>query len=460
MTKQKALILTFLLTFFSSLLWAQTPYNKETLQKRSQKLKQEIADLNNQLAKSKNESKTSILYISNLKKKISARTQLVNTTQREARFIDDEIYLRQLDINQLKRELAELRRNYAGVLVSAYKNKSLQNKILFILSADDVAQAYRRIKYLQKYSDFQNRKTKEIKDKQAKIENTIKLREAAKREKISNLEQQKTQLTQLDSERKEKQIVVDKYIKEQGDLASKIKQRQIASRELDRQISKIIAEEIRLAREKAAKEKAERERAERERIQKEKADAEALAKNTKATRKERKAATSNVASSPTKSGSATKAKELPKSFESRAETSSMSKKFEANKKSLPWPLDRGSIITRFGPSPHPILEHITVDCPGVEIATSSGSLAKAVFDGEVTAVMSIPGGNKAVIINHGDYFTVYTNLETVIISKGDKIREHQALGKIYTDDTGNTVLGFQVWKGNVKQNPANWIAGM
>ena len=505
---------TLLFVFTSVLLYGQQPNNKEALQKQSAKLRQEIADLNKALAESKSESKTSIVYIANLNKKLTARAELVTNTRKESRILDDEIYLNQLEINKLRRELKELREGYADVLIRSYKNKSIQNKVLFILSSDNISQAFRRMKYLQKYSEYQDRKVAEINAKQQEILNTIELREKAKKDKLIVLAQQQNQMDHLNVEKKEKEVIVAKYMKEQGDIVAKIKQKQSQRQALDKQVQAIIAEEIRIVKAKEAEERRQAELAELARkktleeerarkakeaelaakklaeekaiaarkaaeeaieakriADKEESDRVAAKKAEEAKKVAEQAAAERAAAdklAAQKTAAAekaeVKAEEKRKSMgvtspSSPSASEALSKSFEANRNSLPWPV-AGTIVSEFGKTPHPVVPGIVVDHQGVEIAASSGSLAKAVFSGTVSRIIVIPGGGKAVLISHGGYFTLYSNLSTVIVSVGDKVNTGQSLGKIYTDDTNTTLLGFQVWKGTVPQNPANWISGM
>lgn len=506
-------IYTFFFLLLTIFIYSQLPYKKEDLQKQSAQLKQEIAELNKALISSKNESKTSITYIANLNKKISVRAKLINTTRKEARVLDEEIYLNQLAVNKLRRELKKLREDYADVLIRSYKNKSVQNKILFILSSENISQAFRRIKYLQKYSEFQDEKVAEINEKQQQILHTIELREAAKKEKLEVLAQQQAQIKQLNTEKKEKEILVERYMKEQGDLAEKIKQKQSQRKALERQVQAIIAEELRVVKAKEAEERRKAEEAERlrkktieeERAKKameahmaaekmaaqkaaaaKKAAEQALAAklaaekeaNDKAAAKRaddarkaaEKAAAEKSAAEKLASQKAQDAKiaeekavakkkslDIPNINTSASET--LSRNFEANKNSLPWPV-AGTVVSGFGRTPHPVVPNIYVEHQGVEIAAAPGSLAKSVFNGSVSRILIVPGGGKAVLISHGNYFTLYSNLSTVIVSVGDKVKTGQALGKIYTDDTNTTLLGFQVWKGTVPQNPSNWLSGM
>ena len=147
-------------------------------------------------------------------------------------------------------------------------------------------------------------------------------------------------------------------------------------------------------------------------------------------------------------------------FNSTPEVSGLSGDFLANRGRLPWPVAKGKVVSHYGANSHPILSNITTQNSGVDISTGKGSSARAVFDGIVQSVIAIPGGNKAVLVRHGSYFTVYTNLSSVNVSKDDRIARGQLLGLIDTAPTGETVMNFQVWNGATKQNPALWIAGM
>src|SRR5690606_12287491 len=176
----------------------------EKLQQQNSSLKREISGLNKDLQKNQSESKTSLLYVQNLNKKITAQTQLMNGLAKEKRFIEDEIYLTQLEINKLSRELVELRKEYKEILVKAYKNKSVENKLLFVLSSESLTQAYRRIKYLEKYSEYQLGKADEILAKTKAIEKEKAAREASKKEKEELLAQQSVMIDELEDEKAEK----------------------------------------------------------------------------------------------------------------------------------------------------------------------------------------------------------------------------------------------------------------
>lgn len=533
---RKHLILTILFALFSSWAYSQITeeelrVQKEKLQQQNASLKKEISGLNKDLQRNQSESKTSLLYVQNLDKKISAQTKLVSGLTKEKRFIEDEIYLTQLEINKLSRELVELRKEYKEILIKAYKNKSIENKLLFVLSSKNLTQAYRRVKYLQKYSEYQLGKANEILAKTKQIEKEKAAREASKKEKETVLAQQSIIIDELEREKGEKQKVIAEYKKNAGTIAEQIANKQREQKQIDAEINRIIEEEIRLARIRAEKDKKDWETATkdntiaayqtylntwpngdyatsaRRNIQQLEADNRAwqtargshtkiayqtylnnfpkgqfastakieIQKFEDAEEKQRLAQEqaerdAELANKPIEEV-VVKPVEKPKPVENpkpdpssqpvytdRSGSSTLSADFSNNRGKLPWPVSRGSIVGHFGPGKHPTLG-IEVYNDGIDIATNKGANALAVFDGEVTQVISIPGGNRTVLLRHGTYFTVYNNLSFVSVKKGDQVKRGQEIGRIFTDEIQGTILNFQIRSGSVKQNPEMWLSG-
>lgn len=531
---RKQLFFTFLFTLIfagiasSQITEQELKEQKEKLQKQNSSLKKDISQLNKDLQRNQSESKTSLLYVQNLSSKIAAQTKLVSGLSKEKRFIEDEIYLTQLEINKLSRELVELRKEYKDILVKAYKNKSVENKLLFVLSSESLTQAFRRIKYLEKYSEYQLGKAEEILAKTKDIEREKAEREKSKKEKEAVLAQQSVVVDELENEKIAKQKVIEDFKKNAGLISSQIAAKEKEQRQIDAEIKNIIEEEIRLAKIRAEKDKKAWDTAaktntiaafqaylnewpngdysnsarknisqleadnkgwqtargshtkaayqtylknfpqgqfastarteiskfeaaeEAARIAKEKAEQEAIAANKP------------VEEVMVKEVEKPKPVENPKPdvstkvYETKSNSAELSGEFASNKGRLPWPVSRGQIVGRFGPGTHPIL-NLPVTNDGVDIATNKGVNARAVFDGEVSQIIAIPGGNRTVLLRHGSYYTVYNNLSFVSVKKGDKVKRGQDLGRIYTDETGNTILNFQVRNGSDKQNPESWL---
>lgn len=497
--------------------------NKEQLQKQNAELKKQITQINSDLAKTRNESKLSIAYLSNINKKLTLREKVYSNTQKEKRFIEDDIYLRQLEINRQNKELAVLRKNYAEVLVNAYKNKGVQNKVTFILSAKNLGEAIRRVQYLKEYSDYQDKKAAEITDAANQIKKTIAQRQKSVTDKQQLLVNQQKDLTTITVERAQKEQLVEEFKKNESKLTAELKQKQVQSKALEGQIRSIIAEEIRIAKaEEEARRKAEAEKirlakiaAEREKarieaenraraeaLERERKLAEAEAKKTaelaaKRAEEERKrteeaartesnardearkvaaAKASSEANARAKEAAnkLTAAKAAEAALEKRkddekkaAETKAMTNfgvstaagnNFAENRGKLGFPVDKGQVTHRFGRHPHPVFKNIDEENNGIKIAVPSGTRAKSVFPGSVSSVLANSDGTKTVMLKHGNYFTVYSNLGSVTVSKGQQVSAGTVVGTVGQDFDGSYTLDFQVWNGTTPVDPLGWVS--
>jgi len=496
---------------------------KEQLQKQNAELKKQIAQINTDLAKTRNESKLSVAYLDNVNKKLMLREKVYNNTQKEKRFIEDDIYLRQLDINRQNKELAVLRKNYASVLVNAYKNKGVQNKVTFILSAKNMGEAIRRVQYLKQYADYQDKKAAEITNAAAEIKRNILQKQNSVKEKESLLTNQQKDLTTINAERAQREQLVTDFKKNESKLTAELRQKQTQSKALEGQIRTIIAEEIRIAKaEEESRRKAEAEKirlakiaAEREKariesenkaralaLEKERLAAEVEARKAselvaKRAEEERKrneeAARSEatardearkVAAKKASDEATAKAKEATdkliaakaaeaalekrkndekKAAESKAMTNFgvstvAGNNFSENKGRMGFPVDKGQITHRFGRQPHPVFKNIYEENNGVKIAVPSGTRAKSVFPGTVSSILASNDGTKTVMVKHGNYFTIYSNLGSVSVSKGQQVSAGTMVGVVGQDFDGSYTLDFQVWNGSTPVDPLGWVS--
>ena len=221
---------------------------KEQLQKQNIELKKQISSINANLAKTQQQSKLSVAYLNDVNKKIQLREKVYTNTQKEKRLIEDDIYLRQLEINRQNRELAVLRKNYAEVLVKAYKNKGVQNKVTFILSSKNLGEALRRVQYLKDYSDYQDKKAAEISDAARKLLQNVALKQKSVKDKETILSNQQKDLLTIAAEKKQKELLLQEFKKNEAQLTVELKQKQTESKKLEGQIRSIIAEEIKIAK--------------------------------------------------------------------------------------------------------------------------------------------------------------------------------------------------------------------
>lgn len=242
--------------------FSQQPENrKEQLQRQNAELKKQIANINAELAKAKGETKLSLAYLAGVNQKITLREKVVNNTQKEKRYIEDDIYKRQLEINKFNRELKVLRKDYADILVKAYKNKGVQNKVTFILSSRNLGEAIRRVQYLKQYGEYQDKKAAEISDKATQIKKSISLKQKSVNEKDALLNRQKQDLVVIQKERKDKEVLLQEFKKNEAKLTADLRAKQAENKKVESAIRNIINEEIRKAREREeAEKKAEAER--------------------------------------------------------------------------------------------------------------------------------------------------------------------------------------------------------
>ena len=239
------------LSFFISIILFGSAFgqkDKEQLQKQNADLKKQISSLNATLNQTKQESKLSISYLNAVNQKLALREKVYNNTQKEKRFIEDDIYKRQLEINKNNRELEVLRKNYAEILVKAYKTKGVQNKVTFILSSKNIGEALNRVEYLKRYSEYQDKKAAEISNKATEIKKNISLKKKYVTEKDNLLLTQKKDLSTIEVERKQKQQLLEEFKKNEVQLTAELRQKQAQQKSLQKQIASIIAEEIRLAK--------------------------------------------------------------------------------------------------------------------------------------------------------------------------------------------------------------------
>jgi len=371
------------------------------LEKEKSKIKKDIDYKNkllNETAKSKN---TSLSQLVVLRKKIKSREELINAIRREIDFLDDEIGASEDRIVSLKEELQELKDEYAKMIYYAYLNRNSYDRLMFVFSAQDFNQAYKRLKYLQQYSEFRKQQGELILLTQDSIGIRIQGLEASKKEKEELIDNIKNEAQLLASEKQEQQKVFNALTTKEKELKSEIDKKKREADKLTKAIQRIIEEEIRKQRE---------------------------------------------------------ARGGGGGFVLTPEAKELSNKFASNRGKLPWPLEKGVITEYFGEHWHPILKGIKVKNNGVNISTENGARARAVFSGEVTGIVVIPGAGKAVLLRHGEYISVYSNLKDVFVQKGDKVSTKDPIGIILTDPTkGKTEIHFEVWKGQSPMNPAEWL---
>ncbi len=405
---------------FTIKMWSQPP-TQEDLENRKAKIQLEIQEKEQLLKSVKNKEKSVLTQMSIQKEKIGLKEKLIKTTEKQTKLLNNDIYINQLKINQLNKDLEQLRKDYSAMILKSYKSRSEQSRAMFLLSSENFLQAYKRAQYMKQYASYRKMQGQEIEVATNELKgytNQIVLQKTEKEKLIKENEKEKEELVK---EKKEQEKIALQIQKEKGKIAAEIKKKQQETKKIDAQIQKLVREAIAAAN--------------------------------------RKTAAANVKANPKITATEKKAIESSTKIILTPEGKIVSDNFKANKGRLPWPVEKGAISLGYGDQPHPVFKSLMVHNSGIEISTESGSNARTVFSGEVAQVQQITPLKKAVLIKHGDFFTIYQNLSSVNVQVGDKVSAKQSLGKIRTDADGRTILKFLVSQNSVYFNPTSWLSG-
>ena len=391
--------------------------NKDFLKQQQIALEKEINYTTSLLNKTKENKKSSLVYIDYLDKKISSQERLLqllnieqNLLKKQIFKLENKILENEKSINDAEKEIIELKKEYGEIIYSLQKNKNERNDLMFIISSETFNQAYKRILFLREYSRARKTQALQITKNQDSLainkQQLFSQKELIKSKKEQNLKlisNKKRSLNKVLISKDEKKTAVSKLQKSEQIFLKKIKDQQKKSRQLEQKIKKIIEEEIRLAREKIKRDK-----------------------------------DNKISLTP--------------------EAQLLSDKFSANKGKLPWPLEQGLIIQKFGKQKHKVFGNIETFNNGINIATNKNAIIRSVFDGKISRIFFIKGEGKAVLINHGEFFTVYSGLEEVKVKLGDNILAKEEIGKVLTrENDDRTELHFEIWQGYDKQDPSAWL---
>jgi septal ring factor EnvC (AmiA/AmiB activator) len=376
---------------------------KAELQQERDRISQEIG-LTNKLLKETRDNRNKVeAELSLLNRKIGFREDLIKSLNREIALYNKQISQNKSQIAELEASLEKLRDSYAEMIRFAQKNSKAEDRLMFIFASQDFYQATNRIKYLQQITRYREKQAQEIIETQKSLDQlNLKLLSVIN-EKDALLQSEERTKKELSEDVSAQKTAVEDLQQEEKGLLKKLREQEKQRENLNKEIQRIIEAEIRASK-----------------------------------------------------------KDNAGVFSLTPEAAALSASFESNKGKLPWPVERGVITAKFGQNPHPVLAGIMVPNNGVDIATSNNATVRAVFQGTVSGVFSIPGAGQNVIINHGGYRTVYSNLKEVFVSKGQTIEIKQSLGTVLTDESsGKTEAHLEIWKvsesGTTKQDPALWI---
>ncbi len=444
-------LLSLLFVCTTSLVWSQDS-QQEKLEQRKAQIQQEIKENERLLQSVKKKEKSAVSVMAIQEKKIALKENLIKTTEKQAKLLSNDMYINQVEINKLKKELVTLKEDYATMITKSYKSRSEESRAMFLLSSENFQQAYKRLQYMKQYTSFRKIQGEEIKVKSKELVVYNQKLDVQKSAKQKLIEEKEKERLSLEKEKQEQEKLVNAIKKDKNKIANDIKKKQQESRAIDKQIDRLIRQAIAEANKKAAAERAKQKAAaiasakEKKAISKELVGANKTSKTTKTVEEEAPEEESKKPISSTKIDLTPEAKILADNF-------------RANKGRLPYPVEKGSISLGFGNQPHPVYKSLMVHNSGVEITTEQGATARAVFDGVVTNVFSPTKVTKAVMIQHGDYFTIYQNLSSVNVSMGDKVSRKQAIGRVRSSgETGKTVIKFLILQNTSYINPAGWLS--
>lgn len=402
-------ILVVLLLVVPSTVVAQKSKKRKRLEARRVQLQKDKVYINALLSNAKRKEKNLLTDLKDTKAKIRISEKLIDAISSETVELNSDIYANQQIINNNKKELVGLKKEYGDIIFKSYKSRSKNNKLLFLLSSDNFFQAYKRLQYIKQYASYRKNQGLQIQQKTEQIEALV-----------DSLKQKKELKQELLSSKKQEQNQITKRKKKKEKLLSSIKQKESKYK---KQIRSFIAEEKRIN-----------------------AQINRLIKNA-------------IKASNKRSGKKSTSKKFE--FTLTAEAKVLASKFYQNKGKLPWPVKKGYVSTYYGKQPHPVYKTLTIQSNGVRITTQKSSKARAVFEGTVMAIQLMTGNRKAVLIKHGNYITVYKNLEKILVRKGSRVKIKQEIGTIFTDKiTGKTILDFVLLRNTKTQNPASWIYKM
>ncbi len=411
------------LLFWSWSLCAQHSAHIRSLERQRKEALEEIRKTGELLDKTQKTHRDFTRRLNLISQQILARKKVISLMNQEIQAIDLQIKEKGRKIVQLEKELEQKKSSYAQVMCKIHRRHASTDKLLFILSAESFGQSMRRIRYLHEFAQWQRRQGDEIIKRESEIslqQINLKKNREEKASLLASREKEQKNLVQEENDRK---VEISKLNQQKSSLQAQLRKKRQQADQLQRLIQKEIAAEIARA-EKASKAKPGTAGAGKK-VEKRKAEV--------------------------KGGYAMTEKELV-----------LSKNFSSNRGRLPFPVTGTShqIVGHFGEHQHADLKYVRLNNNGIDIMASTGADARAVFNGVVTSVFTISGYNKSIIIRHGNYLTVYSNLSDVYVQKGQKVSTRQAIGKIYmdTEDNNATVLHFQLWKEKAKQNPEPWLA--
>ncbi|MFL2613006.1 MAG: murein hydrolase activator EnvC family protein [Flavobacteriaceae bacterium] len=384
----------------------QTSKKQKELEAQRLRLKKEIKQINSILFNNIKIRKSALTQVEDLQVKLNVRLELIKVTNEQANLLTTRISINERNISTNRLELRNLKDEYANLIQKSYESKSLQNRLMFLFSSESFLQAYKRVQYLKQYASYRRKQGKAIANKTKLLQELNQTLNNEKAEKILLIEENRLVQQQIEKDAQDQKSLIKTLERKQTSLASQISKKEKQQKAIDREINRLIRE--------------------------------AIAASNKALGKKRK-----------------------KTFQLTPEAKLIADNFKANKGRLPWPLEKGVVVQGFGRQRHPVVKTTTIQSNGVILATEPLAQVRAVFEGEVMSVIVIKGSNPSVLIRHGNFITLYTNLAKLYVTKGEKVNAKQAIGEVFTNQqTGKTQFQFGIFNNVDALNPKEWVYQM
>lgn len=433
----KRFVVISCICFYVCTLTAQTTPKIRQLEKQRNELKQQIAESETLLQSTKNDVKSQLGNLALLSGQIEERQKYIQTIENDVKAIQQEISRLERDLKSLQKELKEKRQKYELSVKYIYRNKSIQDKLMFIFSAEDFGQMYRRLRYVREYADYQRLQGLQVQRKQKQVTEKANSLKNSRKAKEDLLKQGEAEKAKLEAQEQERKQILSGLQKKQRSIQSELAKQRRSADKLNAQIDRLIEIEIEKARKRA--------------------EEEARRKAEEARKKAEAAKGSTETSASTKKETVKTSVEKLEAYKVDSEDRRLSSSFEKNKGVLPVPITGPYVVVgHYGQYQVKGLRNVKLDNKGMDIKGKAGANARAIFDGEVSAVFQYNGLTN-VLVRHGSYISVYCNLSTVRVKKGSLVRARDVLGEIHTNAEGETILHFQLRKETVKLNPELWI---
>ena len=448
-TMMRIIFYFFLFTSYS----VSSQSTSQKLKKEQDRLETKISNTKFLLDKSKSVTEASLNELKLIDNQIKFREELLNNYDNQIRGAEIQVVKKDSQIKLLFAKLIKLKKQYKKLLIHAYKHRNKYGKMMFIFSSESYYKALKRKKYLEKISDIQKKQFLIIKQHQGLIKKEISSIQKEKSHKITVLSEKKKEKEAILIDKEKQQVVYQNFKSKENELLVQLRDDEYKKVILKEKINAAIKKEIADASIKAGK-----------------VASEAKKKKEEAAAKKKAAQEKAKSSTPSKTDVKTEVTVPEPKIEEKKEiiyaetkeSAVLDKNFESNKGKLPWPVDKGAITEGFGKNAHPTLENVYTNNSGIDISAPKNAQVRAVFEGEVTSILNIPGAGKVVIIKHGNYRTVYTNLQDTYVTKGSKVNTKQAIGSlIVTPNSNVSIAHFEIYQvvgsAVLTINPTLWV---